>query len=65
MIGEGDIIGAGVRLVSEIVGDKLILFSSGSALSKPITRKLGLIATEEGLENHNMLRSTIAPVLES
>lgn len=65
MIGEGDIIGAGVHLVSEIVGDKMILFSGGSALSKPNSRKLGLIAAEEALENHRMLCSTIAPLLES
>lgn len=64
MLGDGSIIGAGVSLASEIIGDKLIIFSGGSALSKPVTRKLGLLATEEALDNHNMMRGTIAPLLE-
>lgn len=65
MLGDGSIIGAGVSLASEIIGDKVIIFSGGSVVSKPVTRKLGLLATEEALDNHTMMRSTIAPLLES
>lgn len=65
MIGAGSIIGAGVHLVSENVADKTIVFSGGSANSKPITRKLGLLTVEEALETHNLHRTTIAQVLES
>jgi hypothetical protein len=65
MIGDGAIIGAGVRLVSENVGDKTIFFSGGSAISKPVSRKLGILTIEEALENHNLQLSTVGGLLES
>lgn len=62
MFGDGCIVGAGVQLVSEIMGDKMIVFCG--ALSKPVTCKLGLLATEEALENHTMMRTTMAGLIQ-
>ena len=65
MIGDHSIIGAGVHLVSENIADKTIIYSGGSANSKPVKRRLGALTVEEANENHRLHRQAVGTLLES